>query len=147
MDPLRSNLRSMSAAPEEDERTWSRVTPVSPSRGWRAVLMLPVVLAGAIPSAFIWLFLRRLKHRDEVRAVLERVLAEHGGRDYASWKQLIGQVKAFGRASTGGRRHQVEVQPIWDDRPGGTIRVLFSIDDGGLSAFAPMTNALLLDPP
>jgi hypothetical protein len=43
--------------------------------------------------------------------------------------------------------YQVEVQFLWDDKPGDTIRVVGSIDDGGLRAFFPVTESLLLPPP
>lgn len=39
-----------------------------------------------------------------------------------------------------GTKYYVEVQAFWDDRPGGNVRILGSIDDGGIRAFAPLTR-------
>ena len=46
----------------------------------------------------------------------------------------------------GERSWQVEVQVSWDDQPNGNIRVMVSIDDGGLRAFVPMTNDFIKSP-
>jgi hypothetical protein len=35
---------------------------------------------------------------------------------------------------------------LWDDRAGGNIRVIASIDDGGLHAFAPLTDSFIKAP-
>jgi len=35
---------------------------------------------------------------------------------------------------------------FWDGRPGGDIRVLASIDDGGWRAFFPLTETLVVTP-
>jgi len=46
-----------------------------------------------------------------------------------------------------GTRYQVEVQFFWDDKRKRTIRVVGSIDDGGLRAFMPLTETALISPP
>jgi len=43
-----------------------------------------------------------------------------------------------------GKAYHVELQFFWDDEPGGTIRVLGSVDDGGLRAFLPVTQSVLV---
>jgi hypothetical protein len=41
--------------------------------------------------------------------------------------------------------YQVEVNAYWDAEPGGTIRVIGAIDDGGFrSSFSPLTDGFLL---
>ena len=42
----------------------------------------------------------------------------------------------------GGNRYQLEIQAFWDDRPDGNIRVMGSVDDGGLRACFPLTGRL-----
>jgi len=37
--------------------------------------------------------------------------------------------------------YQVEIDVFWDDKPGGAVRVLGMIDDGGWRAFMPMCEA------
>ena len=40
----------------------------------------------------------------------------------------------------------VHTTVIWDDEPGGNVRVMVSIDDGGLRAFVPMTESFIKSP-
>ena len=46
-----------------------------------------------------------------------------------------------------GTAYQVEVQFFWDDAMRRIVRVVGSIDDGGIRAFVPMTETLLISPP
>jgi hypothetical protein len=41
------------------------------------------------------------------------------------------------------RSWQLEIQVHWDDEPDGNVRVMVSIDDGGLRAFVPMTESFV----
>ena len=49
-------------------------------------------------------------------------------------------------ASPGGVTYQIEIEAFWDSEPGGDIRVLGSIDDGGWRAFAPLCDDFILTP-
>jgi hypothetical protein len=40
----------------------------------------------------------------------------------------------------------LETQIVWDDKPGGDVRVLASIDDGGWRAFVPLCDSLIMTP-
>ena len=44
------------------------------------------------------------------------------------------------------RSWQVEIQVHWDDEPNGNVRVMVSVDDGGLRAFVPMTESFIKSP-
>ena len=44
------------------------------------------------------------------------------------------------------RSWQLEIQVLWDDEPNGNVRVIVSIDDGGLRAFVPMTKGFIKSP-
>jgi len=44
------------------------------------------------------------------------------------------------------RSWQLEVQVLLDDEPDGNIRVVVSIDDGGLRAFVPITESFVKSP-
>jgi hypothetical protein len=57
--------------------------------------------------------------------------------------QHIENCEVFGASGT---RYQVEVQFFWDDAPMRAIRVRASIDDGGVRAFIPLTETLLVSP-
>ena len=45
-----------------------------------------------------------------------------------------------------GVEYQLEVQVLWDDNPGGNVRVIGWIDDGGLRAFFPLSNSFSMAP-
>lgn len=44
------------------------------------------------------------------------------------------------------RSWQLEIQVLWDDEPDGNVRVIVSIDDGGLRAFVPLTGSFVKSP-
>jgi hypothetical protein len=49
------------------------------------------------------------------------------------------------RARTG-VEYQVELTVLWDHKPNAAIRILGSIDDGGLRAFFPLSDSRLVMP-
>lgn len=70
--------------------------------------------------------LRALAYRDLVRRV-DSVLTETIARDsHRSW--------------------QLEFQVLWDDEPSGNVRVIGTIDDGGLRDFVPLTQSFIKSP-
>jgi hypothetical protein len=82
--------------------------------------------------------------KEAAAAVLARQLQDYRGRSYESLRGLIGKVDAFEIPNPGGSPYQLEIEVRWDGRPGGDIRVLGGIDDGGWSAFAPLTDGFLM---
>ena len=54
--------------------------------------------------------------------------------------------RAIEMVGASGTRYHVEVQFFWDDEPKRTIRVVGSIDDGGMRAFMPLTESVLVSP-
>ena len=44
------------------------------------------------------------------------------------------------------RSWQLEIEVVWDDEPDGNVRVIASIDDGGLRAFVPLTDSFVKAP-
>jgi hypothetical protein len=84
--------------------------------------------------------------RSEAREILRRHLE---ARRQLSWSELRGRVGTIETPHVTGTRgtlYQIEIEVIWDDSPGGTIRVLGAIDDGGLHAFCPITDDFLVAP-
>ncbi len=72
-------------------------------------------------------------------------MAQHRQKSYADWVARIGQgALVLEVKGADGREYQVEIEAFWDDSPGGNVRVLFSIDDGGWSAFAPVCDSFLI---
>jgi hypothetical protein len=47
------------------------------------------------------------------------------------------------RQGAAAAQYQLEFSFLWDDRPGGNVRVMGSIDDGGWRAFAPLTRSFI----
>jgi hypothetical protein len=45
-----------------------------------------------------------------------------------------------------GRRYSIQTSVFWDDKKGGDLRVLVAIDDGGWSAYAPLTEDFIMAP-
>jgi hypothetical protein len=84
--------------------------------------------------------------RDEAARLLRGEMTRLARRSRAELAQLIGQVEAYSVEGAGGVSYQIEVDAHWDGEPGGTIRVLGSIDDGGFrSSFSPTTDGFLMD--
>lgn len=83
----------------------------------------------------------------EARAELGRVLNALEASGYASLRGRVGTNKVFEAKAESGAVYQLEVMIAWDHKPEGAIRVLGSIDDGGLRAFLPLTESRLVPPP
>jgi hypothetical protein len=45
-----------------------------------------------------------------------------------------------------GREYQIEVEVMWDDQPGGAVRVLAAIDDGSFRAFLALSDDFIMGP-
>jgi hypothetical protein len=110
-----------------------------------AVLALPA-LAYHI-ATLRWLRAPRWKNKAEARAELARLVRDHEACDYEFWAARVGRTKRVEFTTAAGTWYQGAVEPIWDDKPNGAIRVFFSLDDGGVGAFHPMTDSVILDKP
>lgn len=65
---------------------------------------------------------------------------------YEKLKALVDQVAACAVTGTDGGTYQIEVEVRWDDETNGNIRVIGSVDDGGLRAFSPITDDFIMTP-
>ena len=82
----------------------------------------------------------------EALEVLSVEAMKFAGRSHAELSSLVDEPvhsQVVGRAGTG---YQVEVSAVWDDKPGHTLRLFFSVDDGGVRAFVPLTRGALVLP-
>lgn len=84
--------------------------------------------------------------RDEAATILSEHLDRLAAAGYAALAGRIGELLVEELAGPSGKAYQTEVQITWDHRPGGAIRVLGGIDDGGWSAFSPLSDSRLLEP-
>jgi hypothetical protein len=85
----------------------------------------------------------------EAQKILSEQLARFDGRSHSELAPLVKsqRVEAYEVRGVSGAAYQIEIQFFWDDRPGDTIRVMGSIDDGGICAFVPLTDSLLVTRP
>jgi hypothetical protein len=83
---------------------------------------------------------------DEAKSLLTSHLRSYRDRTYAELAALIGTVQVAQLAGAGGVEYQVEITFHWDDRSGGDIRVMGSIDDGGWRAFIPLCDSFIMAP-
>jgi len=94
-----------------------------------------------------WLRATAWKNRVEAKGELQRLLSEHQALSYEAWVARLGQIKRIEFTCASGHCYQATVEPLWDDAPQGAVRVLVSIDDGGVGAYHPLTESLLIQPP
>lgn len=81
-------------------------------------------------------------NRSEARSILADVIADYRGKTYRELSELIGSPIVLTPRGVDGSEYQVEIEVSWD-RPGdvgGNVRILASIDDGGLlSSLRPIS--------
>ena len=85
--------------------------------------------------------------KQEARSLLTEQLAAYRARSYVDLVALIGHDDCVEISSPLGQRYQLEFGVLWDDKPGGNVRVMLSIDDGTFrAAFRPMTDSFIVAP-
>jgi hypothetical protein len=61
-------------------------------------------------------------------------------------ERLAGKKERSDVISLSGATYHVELEGFWDDKEHRDLRVVASIDDGGLRAFLPFTDAFTISP-
>jgi len=83
-------------------------------------------------------------NNEEALQVIEEELAIFRAESY---DYLVQRISAGSldceRSAASGAKYQVQVQFFWDDRPGGNIRVMGSIDDVGWREFLPLSRSFI----
>ncbi len=82
----------------------------------------------------------------EAREILSERVNDLRGR---SRRELLGYLDNPQTAEIPGRSgqlYQIETEAIWDERPGGNLRVIVSINDGGWRAPVPITDDFIVAP-
>jgi hypothetical protein len=67
-------------------------------------------------------------------------------RSYAELVKSIRHTHCAEATGVDGKRYQIEVEVFWDSKPGGAVRVMGAIDDGGFRAFRPHTEDFIMAP-
>jgi hypothetical protein len=85
----------------------------------------------------------------EAGSILRAHLAQYAQRGYSELVLHVntGAVATSEVLGASGTRYQLEIECVWDRKPGGGIRILGSIDDGGLRAFVPLSRSELIAAP
>jgi hypothetical protein len=84
--------------------------------------------------------------REEAQTLLKTKLDEYRNLSYDQLVARVGDEEFPEVTGPSGTQYQIEIQIVWDDKKGGAVRVLGSIDDGGWRAFLPLCDSLLVTP-
>lgn len=83
----------------------------------------------------------------EARGILTERLGEYRRRSYEQLVSSIGESELVEVVGPSGARYQLEIESLWDDKKGGAVRVMGSIDDGSFRrAFMPFTDDFIIAP-
>lgn len=58
----------------------------------------------------------------------------------------IGECEHKEMLGADGKTYQLEIEVFWDGKKDGDVRVMVAADDGGWSAFKPMTDSFIMAP-
>ena len=76
--------------------------------------------------------------REEAEHIVEEWLAKFRSEPYAELVARIDAEPFTEEITRGDRRYQLELVCAWDSQPRGNVRVMASVDDGGVRAFIPL---------
>jgi hypothetical protein len=85
-------------------------------------------------------------NKEEARQILAQELKFFNDIEYLELTHRVGENRAYEKKAPNGCSYQVEVSIVWDSEPQQVIRIIGSVDDGGLSAFIPLTESILRFP-
>lgn len=80
----------------------------------------------------------------EAKQILIAELAKYRSKTYAELKRLLSEQDSFERTGPTGKLYQLEVQGVWESEPDANLRVIGSIDDGGIAAFKPLSDSFII---
>ena len=84
--------------------------------------------------------------KQEAKMLLTTKLGEYRRLAYDELVAKIGDVDCLEVTGPSGVEYQIEVQFFWDGKADGNLRVMGSIDDGGLRAFMPLCDSFIIAP-
>jgi hypothetical protein len=85
-------------------------------------------------------------NKGEARSILSECLAGYRLRSRQELAARVseGRVDAREVVAPNGTKYQLEIQFVWDAEPNGDVRVIASIDDGGIRALLPLTDGFIV---
>lgn len=84
--------------------------------------------------------------KQEAEQLLAMKLAEYRKLPNAELAAKFGDDDYLEVTGESGTEYQIEVQFMWDHKPGRVVRVSAGIDDGGLRAFVPLCQDFIVSP-
>ena len=86
--------------------------------------------------------------KEEAKIVLNTFLAKYRAKTYNDLQYLLNEqdTSEVEVEAESGAKYQLEIQAVWDDKKDGNLRVMGSVDDGGLRAFMPLTSDFIISP-
>ncbi len=87
--------------------------------------------------------------KPEALKILQSEFIKLRTKSFAELTAMLGQTMVYKVPGPSGVDYQVDVQVFWDNprQPGGNIRVLVAIDDGGfISSLNPLSMDFIMSP-
>ena len=85
-------------------------------------------------------------NKAEASAIAEECLRNLRSQPYTHLASQVGQAPVTTTVTRSGIAYQVQVTHHWDGKPGGDVRVIVAVDDGGFRAFMPLTTDFIKAP-
>jgi hypothetical protein len=79
-------------------------------------------------------------------ALIDVWLKELRHRSYRNLVSLIAHPETRQVLGEDQEKYQLEAEVFWDSKKGGAVRVMVAADNGGLSAFKPLTSDFIMGP-
>jgi hypothetical protein len=82
----------------------------------------------------------------EAKSLIVQEIAKYRQISYKDLLHFREEVDTYEVSSLSAEVYQIEVQAFWDSGKPGNLRVMVSIDGGGIPAWRPLTNGFILSP-
>lgn len=113
--------------------------------GWS--IDIPLILVTSLGSLVLFAYLMTpLQRIDEARSVLHREMKRFRSRRYDELVASIGTQETKELSPDEGAAYHMEFEAFWDDKPGGAVRFIGSVSDGGWWDFHPLSDDFLMNP-
>jgi hypothetical protein len=108
------------------------------------------ILGGALAVYVLWFFAVPYfiapdsLDRAEAQTILSSELQRYRQKQYSDLARLVDNSERKEIIGKSGARYQLVISGYWDDKPNEDVRIIAAIDDGGRSAWIPMTDSFIL---
>jgi hypothetical protein len=83
--------------------------------------------------------------KEEAKEVLTREFRHLRRLTFGELKHFLHPASEVCVANSG-KTYQVEINAVWDSAPGENLRVIVSVDDGGLRSLHPISDDFIIAP-